>query len=389
MGTFLSPPKWLRLPTRQSPPGPKRNRSLFVEDLEGRLLLSQAIQTLVTLPASATTNIITGPDGNLWAGVRSNSAPSAIDRISMNGSVTSFPLPGDGGESDIVSLTDGPDGNIWFDGNIVTGGTVDQVIIGNITPAGVVTEFPAIPVGPVSAGAAFPITSGPSDDLWFGYNLNYLVLYAQNLIGQVTTAGAITFFPISALSETAPNGVSSLTAAADGDLYFTEQGIGNHLVFGRMSPAGAVTKFRVGDLFGGSVANGLGGDLILTAQNAQGQNEVFRMSTDGIIKRYDIPETSSGAFATYLGAGDGSLWFASGVDTPFRIGQITPSGKVVSHSLSSSVRAHKNGIESMTLGPDGNLYLLDNIGAIYSGIAVYRNTTTVYRLSPGSLLPAR
>jgi streptogramin lyase len=307
----------------------------------------------------------------------------------MNGSVTSFPLPGDGGESDIVSLTDGPDGNIWFDGNIVTGGTVDQVIIGNITPAGVVTEFPAIPVGPVSAGAAFPITSGPSDDLWFGYNLNYLVLYAQNLIGQVTTAGAITFFPISGLSETAPNGVPSLTAAADGDLYFTEQGIGNHLVFGRMSPAGAVTKFRVGDLFGGSVANGLGGDLILTAQNAQGQNKVFRVSTDGIIKRYDTPDTSSGAFATYLGAADGSLWFASGVDTPFRIGQITASGQVVSHSLSSSLRARKNGIESMTLGPDGNLYLLDNIGAIYSGIAVYRNTTTVYRLSPNSLLPAR
>jgi streptogramin lyase len=387
MGWSLSSLKSLRRPSRQLRRAPKRNRSLILEDLEGRRLLSQAIQPLVTLPAMATSNIITGPDGDLWVGVSPTDGPSAIDRIGLDGSVTSFPLPGYGAKADIVSLTTGPDDNVWFDGNIATDSGGDTaVVIGSMTPAGVVTEFPPIPAqqpGPDSEANA--IVSGPDGDLWFGYNLTYALIDAQDFIGQVTTTGAVTLFPTSSLSGNAPYFVSSLVVGADGNLWFTEQGIYNRLIFGRMSPSGVVTKFRIGDLYGGNAASGPNGSLILTAENSDEHNEVLRVSAKGAIEHLKIPAAISSAFATYLGSADGSLWFADGVSSPLKIGQITPAGKAVSHNLSTVLGAQKNGIGSMAIGQDSDLYLLDNIAGVDAGIAWYRNTATVYRLSPSSL----
>ena len=50
MGWFFCSWRSLRRRSRGSRRAPKRNRSLIVEDLEGRRLLSNAIQSLVTLP---------------------------------------------------------------------------------------------------------------------------------------------------------------------------------------------------------------------------------------------------------------------------------------------------------------------------------------------------
>ena len=63
-----------------------RDRLPIVEDLGGRRLLSHAIESLASLPSVSMlpSNIIAGPDGNLWLGVIPTPAPTtntaAIDR---------------------------------------------------------------------------------------------------------------------------------------------------------------------------------------------------------------------------------------------------------------------------------------------------------------------
>ena len=79
----------------------RRKLSLFLENLEGRQLLSQGIRPLESLPAVAASNMITGPDGDLWVAISPNNSPVfgtvVIDRIAPDGSITSFPFPGAGG----------------------------------------------------------------------------------------------------------------------------------------------------------------------------------------------------------------------------------------------------------------------------------------------------
>ena len=181
--------------------------------------------------------------------------------------------------------------------------------------------------------------------------------------------------------------MSSLAAGAGGSLWFTQELAAKQ--FGRISPSGVVKKFAIADLFGGSVANGPNGSIIVTGHNGKGQNEVFRVSATGAVTRYKIPAAISNAFETYLGPADGSLWFMDAVSTPLKIGRITARGVATSHNLSQFVRARRNGIGSMALGQDGNVYLLDNIGGVFSGITVDRPTATVYRLSPSELAPVR
>ncbi len=142
-------------------------------------------------------------------------------------------MPGGSSPSiiDIVSLTTGPDGNVWFAADVFPASSGNEVVIGDVTPAGQVTEFPPIPVPAGEAAGATEIVSGPGGDLWFDYTVFGPKL--QVLIGQVTTAGAITLFPVSSFSPKAST-LNSLAAGADGNLWFTD-GSGKNFVFGRMS----------------------------------------------------------------------------------------------------------------------------------------------------------
>ncbi len=81
-----------------------------------------------------------------------------------------------------VSVTPGPDGNLWFtefDGNR----------IGRITPAGIVTEFSA---GISPKSGPFGITAGPDGSLWFAE-------YVGNRIGRITPSGLLSEFPPTAI----------------------------------------------------------------------------------------------------------------------------------------------------------------------------------------------
>src|SRR5258706_4936915 len=73
--------------------------------------------------SGVTYGITRGPDGNLWF---TEYAANRIGRITPNGVVTEFVVPGVGAP---FAITAGPDGNLWF-----TDTNTNQ--IGKITPAG-------------------------------------------------------------------------------------------------------------------------------------------------------------------------------------------------------------------------------------------------------------
>src|SRR5262245_5907799 len=74
------------------------------------------------------------------------------DRLLL--SVTEFPVPTP--QSNLVGITRGPDGNMWF-----TDALAGK--IGRITPAGVITEFSA---GITPGAQPTEITAGPDGNLW-------------------------------------------------------------------------------------------------------------------------------------------------------------------------------------------------------------------------------
>jgi hypothetical protein len=365
---------------------PKRSRSWIVEGLEERRLLSNAIQPFVTLqsPDLPTSNVISGPGGDLWVGVSPTGTSAAIDRVGLNGSVTSFPVPGTAAAGfSINSLAEGPDGNVWFVADLNSPSGDSQVIVGNVTPAGQVTEFPPIPVTPGLAAAAHGIVSGPGGDLWFGYTVtgSGSTSGSQNFIGRVTTDGSVALLPISSFGSNSSEIVYSPVSGADGNLWFTEgEGLGKDFVLGRMTPSGAVTQFPIPSKYFGQIGNGANGNLVVTVQNANSRVEVYNLTTAGALRRYKIPGTVSQAFAHFGGAADGSLWFTDGFGSP-EIGVITAGGAIRSYKLPDAFHG-LNDLGSMALGQDGNLYLLD-----YATRGA-QASATLYRVAPSELAPA-
>jgi streptogramin lyase len=174
MGWFLSSLKALGRRSWEPRRATKRNRSWIVEDLEGRRLLSHAVQSIVTLP-NTTSLMIAGPGGDLWVAVHPTPSTIAIDRIGLDGSVTQYPVPDNApnGGFSIGSLTTGPDGNVWFDAEYDSSPSDNQVVVGYVTPEGQVTEFPPIPVpaGQYAVADYDAMVGGPGGDLWFGYSV--------------------------------------------------------------------------------------------------------------------------------------------------------------------------------------------------------------------------
>src|SRR5437667_141192 len=162
--------------------------------------------------------ITVGPDGNIWFAEVSG----VIGRITSAGVITEF-------ASDLIrdsgpfAITAGRDGNLWF--TEFFGNRIAQ-----ITPAGVVTEFPPLP-NPAPLNGPRAITAGPDGNLWF-------TEYYGNRIGRVTPAGVITEFPPLS-SPTSLSGPDSITVGPDGNLWFTEDS-GNKI--GRITPAGVITE---------------------------------------------------------------------------------------------------------------------------------------------------
>ncbi len=367
----------------------KHRRTLTLEDLEGRRLLSQGVQPVFTLPNAITSNIISGPDRDLWFSASTNPTgfqpEVAIDRIGPSGSVTSFPVPTNGATSfTIFSVAAGPNGNVWFDAGSTQPNSDEQqvVVIGQVTPSGIVTEFPAIPVPALDGAESSTIVSGPEGDLWFDYELNDFTLRSsesQNFIGRITTEGKITLFPVSSFSSKTPVPMGPVAVGADGNLWFTAGGNGP-FVFGRMTPSGAVTQLSFPKVKWVNLGNGPGNGLIASGPIDSAVRQVYSVSAAGTVTRDKIPAAVARGILNYLGPADGSLWFSDDSKL-LELDRITASGVVTSYRF---LRAQNAYGEAMAVGGDGNLYVL------VSFFGKGENTpATLYRVSPSELVPVR
>lgn len=162
-----------------------------------------------------------GSDGNVWFGT----GDGRIGRMTPAGSVTLFGGLATNAGAD--SLTLGPDGNVWFV-------EPSNSAVGRITPAGIVTEFPADP-GPEG------VTAGPDGNLWYTYGQG---------VGRMTPAGLVTARftrGFSALAEP-----RKIAAGPDGNLWVGEA-TANRIV--RVSPSGQVVEFAQGIRFDNHVGN--------------------------------------------------------------------------------------------------------------------------------------
>jgi streptogramin lyase len=218
----------------------------------------------------------------------------------------------------------GPDGNLWF-----TESSANQ--IGRMTTAGAVTEFPVPTVG----SALWGICAGPDGNVWF-------TEFSGNRIGRITPAGVITEFPL----PIAGSGPTEITAGSDGNLWFVESSANK---IGRITPAGVITEFPIPTPGSGAlqIAAGPDGNLWFTENLG---NNIGRITTAGVITEFPIPTPASGAVGIAAGP-DGNLWF-----TEFdanQVGRITPAGVITEFPVPTA-GSTPHGI---TAGPDGNLWL--------------------------------
>ena len=147
----------------------------------GKFDVVTKLATEYGLLQGSATSIAAGPDGNVWFAERSaDGMTSTIGRVTPAGVITEYkttPVQGS-----IAALTAGADGHVWFvkDGN---GGPA----VGRIdTVTGAVTTFMT---GLNGAFTLFGgIALGGDGNVWF-------TSYYDGLIGRVTPAGTITEFP--------------------------------------------------------------------------------------------------------------------------------------------------------------------------------------------------
>ena len=275
-----------------------------------------------------------GPDGNLWFAHEAGT----ITRISTSGVVTEFHLLNGSRPSSIVA---GPDGNLWFTESLAES-------IGRMTTAGLITEFRVSGTSPES------IAAGPDGNLWFTAIDEASETFR---IGRITTAGAVTIFPIPAGSY--PSGIA---AGSDGNIWFTDLSGSVR----RMTTEGALTgTFRVPTdgrrSSPGEIVAGPDGNLWFADS---GSNGIGRISVLGVITTFPIP---SGGSPWGLAAGpDGNVWFTESMAS--RVGRITTSGLITEVSVPAADGLYYPA--SIAAGPDGNIWFTE-----WSGKSVGRITT--------------
>jgi virginiamycin B lyase len=183
------------------------------------------------------------------------------------------------------------------------------------------SEFPL----PTAASTPYAIALGPDGNLWFTQR-------DRHKIGRITSAGAITEFPLAAGSS--PTGI---VAGPDGCLWFAMVA-----KIGRITPTGAIREFPIAD---GARAHGitLGPDANLWFTGVD-RSSVYRLIPGG-----DMRPTLVAEGPRYITAGeDGALWFTS----DRFIGRVTIDGRYDA-SFGLPGRREPRGI---TWGPDGAIW---------------------------------
>jgi streptogramin lyase len=313
--------------------------------------------------------VAAGPDGNVWT-----IDSSHVAKITPGGSETEYAITNHGS----TGIVAGPDGNIWF--------TEANFSFGDVTPSGVVTEYPALSPAFDSLSS---VCSGPDDALWFlaflSSNIGRLTTngkvtntYALNIgstpdfgalgsdgnvwfseivpsrVGNITPGGVVTTYPTNS-----PNASPwAIAAGADGNVWFMEVAYGQ---VAKITPSGSVTEYPLAGTFAfQGVTGDPDGNVWYTVPVSSQGPSIARIPPTGVISLFALPNSNS--IPQYITAGpDGNLWFVdSGTN---QVGKMDTSGHALAEYPIPTPNANPSAI---TAGPDGNLWFLENtsLGAV-------------------------
>jgi virginiamycin B lyase len=266
-----------------------------------------------------------------------------------------------------LSITPGPDGNLWFTENQVNK-------IGRITPDGVFTEFPLL------AGYPRAIITGPDGLLWFTEGLG-------GVLGRMNTSGKLFPLSLGPPSENTPPDAHHLTVGPDGNVWITEPGRGS---IARLTPSGVFTEFPIP----GPETNA----NYITA-GPDGNGNVWFTCGDHTVGRVGVASSAVDVFQIFnpaipLGivAGvDGNVWFAE--YNVGAIGRMSPQGQLAEFSL--PVRGTLPDLVlaapiDLVSGPGGDLFVtlggFNSIGRLsLHGVLVQEYQLPSYAALPWSL----
>jgi sugar lactone lactonase YvrE len=210
--------------------------------------------------------ITAGPDGNLWF---TEWGADKVGRITTGGLITEFATPAFG------EITAAPDGNLWF--------PAGNNRIGKITTAGSAKSFP------VAGGVSGGIARGSDGNVWFG---------AANSIGRITPAGVVTQFP-------AQHSYRGAAAGPDGNVWFQSEDNGGTI--GRVTPAGEIKDFggAGGSAWATSITAGPDGNVWCVESPG---HLVFRIDRSGTVTAFSSDRADTlNQYGIAPGPG-GTLW---------------------------------------------------------------------------------
>jgi streptogramin lyase len=206
-------------------------------------------------------------------------------------------------------------------------------------------------VHPGRSSWPYAMVVGPDKNLWF-------VELGGRKVGRITITGVITEFPI-------PNAQALLGIASgpDGNLWFADTMAGR---IGHISTSGTdvVQYFLAAGSFPQGIIAGADGNLWFVEQKQSGDFEIGKITTAGKITSYSTKE-KGGTFQVYgvdspssygvITAGpDGNLWFVNPMNALYsQVGKITPAGAVIFYTTKDLPLA-------ITSGPDGNLWVTES-----------------------------
>ncbi len=197
--------------------GPNHDLWFAVAGGVSRMDMETSSVLTFNLPSGQPFSLAIGSDNQLWFGYS-----GGVGVLSATGAFTLFPIQKQNDRApDVLSLAEGPDGNIWF---------IEYPFnqVGRITSGGAISGFatyPSVCCGPVR------IASGPDAGLWLSFN-------GQRRLARLSTAGTIMqIYEMGNGSVPAP---LAITSGPDGRMWFgTELGLKGSVI-GNVSSDGTI-----------------------------------------------------------------------------------------------------------------------------------------------------
>jgi len=325
--------------------------------------------------------IVTGPDGNLWF----TEVFGRIGRITPSGVVTEFKgLP-----QLVGGIAAGADGALWFDETPLGDPVAGPGFIGRITTDGKVSTF-TLPgfrnddvILPYDA-AHSSLVAGPDGAIWFT-NASTVLGGAETgkgfaTVGRLAADGTVKAFVPPYEPPSLP---SQIVAGPDGALWYAEPGLAFSKGQGAVPSYGGIVRvttggqFRAFDLahrnvFPLALASGPDGALWFTDERGR----IGRMTTTGRLKLFSLASLDVSASHAIVRGPDGNLWFTA---PHGQIGRITPSGFATVFRTASRARDN-DASAGLAVGPDRSLWMTEPTGPGVVKVVPPRGTCVVPRL---------